>query len=505
MPIDKADDFIDGNESSQSEVGKYLLIDVPDYNHGTGPADLDGNGIPNPKNQMRSFLRMGASPADWAQDPGLDLVKLAYQVGPAGKEPLDPAPATGFLSTVGTEKFPDVFPLFIDDQRERGVGNVTPPGANGHGLPMEDRVKESENFLTRGGWRDHTEGNRITTTRGDKIEVVHGNYKLIVMGRQPDPGQGSGWEATGNHIQDFASGTMPGASVTLTWIPEAYEVGAWLLQNSTEKVYQYSRNAGNFKTENWGDLLETYTGSENPVRMGVNDDDGTQGHPKTHTIPPSRMPVTAMPSAPSKDLPRGNPRIIDRVWAESIEANKGSAAWRIPQIDEETWAEKMSASVNADTITSTTKANKIVATTTTDSIVTTTYAGAVIETTIAGMVVETIVAPMIETFVGLKLSIDLSAAIEITTGYKLELNLNHKSFFSPVEDEITPLKTSIHALQNNLGVILNEVTNTKSTVATTCSELAVTRNELDTVKNTLATRQAQINVTYNLLAVAVFL
>jgi methyl-accepting chemotaxis protein len=121
------------------------------------------------------------------------------------------------------------------------------------------------------------------------------------------------------------------------------------------------------------------------------------------------------------------------------------------------------------------------------------------------MVVETIIAPMIETFVGLRLSIDLSAAIEITTGYKVELNLNHKSFFSPVEDEITPLKTSISALRNELGTVVTDVAATRSTVATTNTELAATRTELNTAKTTLATQQTQINTIYNVLSGAVFL
>ena len=46
------------------------------------------------------------------------------------------------------------------------------------------RTLESSQLHTKGGWRDHTDGNRITTTRGDKIEVIRGNYKLIVLGRQ---------------------------------------------------------------------------------------------------------------------------------------------------------------------------------------------------------------------------------------------------------------------------------------------------------------------------------
>jgi hypothetical protein len=50
--------------------------------------------------------------------------------------------------------------------------------------PDDYRTLESSQLHTKGGWRDHTDGNRITTTRGDKVEVIRGNYKLLVLGRQ---------------------------------------------------------------------------------------------------------------------------------------------------------------------------------------------------------------------------------------------------------------------------------------------------------------------------------
>ena len=68
------------------------------------------------------------------------------------------------------------------------------------------------------------------------------------------------------------SGTMPGASYYLEWIdddrsynPTDGQKGVWLLVNTTETVYEYARNAGNFREEVWGDVNETYIGSENPA------------------------------------------------------------------------------------------------------------------------------------------------------------------------------------------------------------------------------------------------
>jgi hypothetical protein len=84
---------------------------------------------------------------------------------------------------------------FNDDTRDRGSGaNAAPAQAfdpvfqaafTGDASIGQRRV-ESAILHSKGGWRDHTDGNRITTTRGDKIELVQGNYKLVVLGRQDD-------------------------------------------------------------------------------------------------------------------------------------------------------------------------------------------------------------------------------------------------------------------------------------------------------------------------------
>src|SRR5690606_32659996 len=76
-----------------------------------------------------------------------------------------------------------------DDVRHRAPANP------GHGLESPERLAESAKLHARGGWRDHSDGNRITTTYGDKVEVIRGNYKMVILGRQDDPGEAMGWEA----------------------------------------------------------------------------------------------------------------------------------------------------------------------------------------------------------------------------------------------------------------------------------------------------------------------
>ncbi len=346
----KAKDLTSGtvNVSENEATGqKYLLIAVPDF--ATDPC-----GDPAPLAQtteqnkgrnglgMSTYLRLGAPDGGTSPQPGDDLLEHLFKACPAG--------FTGKVKVGADEK--DT--VFIDDERNRGLGGENPTGSVGHGLTNQQRYEwHTQHLKSRGGWRDHSDGNRISTTYGDKVEVIRGNYKLIVMGRQDDPENSTGVEMSGNHIQDFGQATMPGASVTVEWIHDAYvpstpnpdaSGGVWLLINSTENVYQYDRNAGNFREQQWGDKVETYVGSENPERIGTTDDAGYQGHPTADEIKAShgvldKDDLAAKLRPSSKGLPRGNPHIIDKTWASKIEEYTGSANKRVPSIHSETWAE----------------------------------------------------------------------------------------------------------------------------------------------------------------------
>ncbi|MCK6589218.1 MAG: hypothetical protein HUU21_21820 [Polyangiaceae bacterium] len=419
---------IGGGSDDTTVQGKYLLIEVPDFD-------------PNSSTDNRtSYIRLGKPNTEWQNERGAELALMAYLAGAAGRETDNTLKAklsngsTVDIVNVVKAKNPAQLPAsevddyavnhpFIDDARYRGTGNDSPVGPPGHGLPPttssgQSRQSISSDLHAKCGWRDHCDGNRITTTYGDKVEVVWGNYKMIVMGRQWDPGQAMGWEASGNNVQDYAGATMPGASVTVEWIATAYvpegtlpmtfeyvpdpskpneketaEVtgGAWLLQNSTENVWQYSRNAGNFKEENWGDLWETYVGSENPIRISKSLTDGMQGHPTTHTqaeLPAgtTRRPETnvPVPKVPSVGLPRGNPHILEKTWAIKIESYTGSSAWRIPSIHEETWAVTTNdvTNVSGNTSSSTTVGgNSTETTNVTGELKSTTDAGNIVDTT----------------------------------------------------------------------------------------------------------------------------
>jgi hypothetical protein len=97
---------------------------------------------------------------------------------------------------------------FTDDTRNRGSGTHAAPGAplnaNHQDPPpgADYRLGESARLHTKGGWRDHSDGNRITTTRGDKVEVIRGNYKLLVLGRQDDVANVAGQEFSGGQLDN---------------------------------------------------------------------------------------------------------------------------------------------------------------------------------------------------------------------------------------------------------------------------------------------------------------
>jgi hypothetical protein len=125
-------------------------------------------GVENFSNAMNAYLRLGAaSPKAGTADPatGEDLASLVHG--------------------------------FTDDTRDRGTGEESTPAPAQSFDPafqalftgdasIGPRRVESAILHTKGGWRDHSDGNRITTTRGDKVEVIQGNYKLVVLGRQDD-------------------------------------------------------------------------------------------------------------------------------------------------------------------------------------------------------------------------------------------------------------------------------------------------------------------------------
>jgi hypothetical protein len=132
-----------------------LLLQVDNYNNAQASGEQRG-----------TYLRLGAVPSG--------VVSAYDSLNNASVTNSDAA-----LTNATGEDLARQVMGFVDDDRYRGKD-----GSDFLTLSTTGRQDESKHLHTRGGWRDHTDGNRVTTTRGDKVEVIGGNYKLLVLGRE---------------------------------------------------------------------------------------------------------------------------------------------------------------------------------------------------------------------------------------------------------------------------------------------------------------------------------
>lgn len=76
--------------------------------------------------------------------------------------------------------------FFKDDHRsanDLGAPGTTYTRDDGNTPTTTTATALTSELMTRGGFRLHTDGNLVSTTRGDRVDVVGGNHKLIVLGR----------------------------------------------------------------------------------------------------------------------------------------------------------------------------------------------------------------------------------------------------------------------------------------------------------------------------------
>ncbi len=284
-----------------AQRGKYLLLDVPNFNEAVDDAE-----------KMRSYLRLGAvdprvagnvDRSDWGEDLAVKARKatrLDREKGSNG-------------DAQRSEPYEEEELVFEDDARIRQPGDGS--------WSIAERKAESDRIHTKGGWRDHSDGNRITTTRGDKIEVIRGNYKLVVVGRQSKDledsdsdmdGIASGFDFSGGEVRGMGMNMGEFETTSVQWVED--DGGRYRFVEKNQKGDTYSIYWGDVHEEFFGEWKVDVTGSETPE---------------------SYPPVVTTSPAPSKV----NPKIVSRTWAESIEEYTGSAIKRIPSIKSETWAD----------------------------------------------------------------------------------------------------------------------------------------------------------------------
>lgn len=243
--------------------GKYLLLGLNGFPGNPSTQAIAAAMYPDPT--MASYIRLGTARA------GIATPRTSPLTGPGFDSTGDDL-ARLALGPDGT--------AFADDRRAREQESDAPQetGLGGTGLSAQSlRLAESSMLLTRGGWRDHTDGNRITTTRGDKVEVIRGNYKLLVLGRQNPATAGtnvSGVDMSGGCIDSDPAdlmdpgATLPGHSpqlnVEYTWHQDDGPDGLWYWKQTTTQGSQTPGPNGNGQivSNTWVDLQETNLGTQ---------------------------------------------------------------------------------------------------------------------------------------------------------------------------------------------------------------------------------------------------
>jgi hypothetical protein len=384
-----------GYVEGMTAQGKYFRLEVPNFNDAAAEEE-----------RMSSFLHLGAV---------RDLSLAASTSAPR---------ATG-------EDLAAEITSFIDDTRLRdGCPDFLSEGV---------RQAETAKLHTKGGWRDHSDGNRITTTRGDKIEVIKGNYKMVVLGRQNDHAE---WDVSGGHISSSGI-TFEGAS-RVEYTTAEYG-GTWKVFESVEKGDVTSTYYGKVRDTYWGEEITSTTGSASPTET------------------------------------RPNPVILDHTWALSIASYTGSASLPVPSIMDDTWAGTITSTTNAGTITDTTTAGAITSTTTAGAItdtttaaVTSTTIGNVVDTTIGnsfstiiGAETEVIIGNSMEINIGAQESFTLGAVLDVTIGLmvdialaggisidigpRIEFRMGNTIEFSPTHDKANPIETKVNGTSTTLS------------------------------------------------------
>jgi hypothetical protein len=441
-----------------SATGKYFQVYVPSW------------GQDASSNNLSSFLRLGTT----TDLPSSQWQSTLYQV----------------FTGLG----------FFDDPRQRydpGATNTaaqqTLPGVTGAeadgGLSVAQRQAETANLASKGGWTDHSDGNRITTTQGDKIEVVRGNYQLIVLGRQDSAGSGAIFDVSGGLIQP--NDATPSNTMRLEWVRN-YD-GTWRIVEECQKGDVHNTIHGDVYEEQYGENITAITGSEtqpvlcNPEVYSSDASAANGVYGPTAVITENNdlfdPQSPAYLGAPPATVTKKNPTIVEKTWAESISGYTGSSACRIPTIYEETWASSITELTDCSgTIKSTTNAGVVEEITTIGSVNEVTTVGSAVEVMVAGATVEvTTAGSKIDiTLAGLHLEaalipvhigLEIGGKIDLFLGAKLEISGPEKAEFTIEEMKLVSAFQKAAAEELNLTNMKQSVTDLATRV--TASETAL--------------------------------
>lgn len=279
------------------------------------------------------------------------------------------------------------------------------------------------NLWNYAGWRDHTDGNRITTTGGDKVEIIRGNYQLLVLGRGPSPDDGVVFDASGGHL---VSGDIAPGMVTRIEYKTNKFGGTWKVTEETEKGHVHEVFKGEFKEEFCGSKRTSIVGAVPSEYSGAFAAEGTGNE-------------------------NGAPELLDGTFARSITEYVGSSGTPVASIASTCYATTITDSVTASTVSETRSiSTSLTETLTAPSITSNTYASSItekvgkvdapcnvdsthygnktdkvygaIEEITTGAVVDIKIGGLAEVLVGGKVSAVLAREIELIVGAHMEIH-----------------------------------------------------------------------------------
>ncbi|MEZ4438163.1 MAG: hypothetical protein R3B72_03700 [Polyangiaceae bacterium] len=213
------------DEKKGQETDQYFAVEVP---HGNTQRD-----------KGMSYLRMGNLPGE--------------NESPSNLEP-------GDADIIKAHAILSEEPTWSDQMHHRFLTEAATGLRDGDGQAPH---QNEDDFLEDLGWRDHCHGNRISTTFGDKVEVITGNYKLVVMGGNEDPTKSTGLDMSGGHTVNWA--WTPGCIKRIENVKA--DGGEWRVTWSTEKGNEVHVYEGKIYEHHVGGTTHytcSYVGKSNP-------------------------------------------------------------------------------------------------------------------------------------------------------------------------------------------------------------------------------------------------
>jgi hypothetical protein len=294
-----------GNTSSEDAEYKYAQIAVPAFKFDATSTDVDTDDTDaTSTNSGSSFLRLGSFPSLTGTEPSgfSDSLTLAKIVGDATaldaykniEDDVSKDTVSESTNTLNEDPFKGSKLLgFADDTRIRDDEDSAVLQVDGATKTNStaNRKTETKRLLTKGGWWDHAGGNRISTTAGDKIEIIQGNYKLVVLGRR-----------AASDTSDVKTVDVSGGYEFSKRYEYLEDEGVWATyEESTTTTYATKKSCGKEMTYFTGEHKETVIGKD----------------PTDYTIW----------TTSAKD-----PAVISKTWAKRVETYTGSEDKPVPHV-----------------------------------------------------------------------------------------------------------------------------------------------------------------------------